>query len=269
MKSKLFLIMLLPAFLVGCANPYSKYYNDCTGGINILENPNIIVPTNKPNLIQGSNIENDAIQMAENGYILLGESSFNAGPINQNSAIDHAKKIYADTVIVYSQYTNTVSGSLPLTVPNTQTSYNSGSIYGSGGGYASYSGSSTTYGTSTTYMPYHVNKSDYYATFWVKAKPMSLGVYFDNLTDELRRKIESNKGAYIRVVVKDSPAFNADLLNGDVIRKINNIEVVNANQLVSLLAENKGQQIELEIFRNGKTIVKQIQPYRWEIHPFK
>jgi hypothetical protein len=146
-----------------------------------------------------------------------------------------------------------------LTVPNTQTSYHSGSIYGSGGGYGSYSGSSTTYGTSTTYMPYHVNRSDYYATFWVKAKPLSLGAYFDNLTDELRRKVESNKGVYIRVVVKDSPAFNADLLNGDIIRKLNNIEVANASHFGNLIAENKGQQIELEIFRNDKTIVKKIQ----------
>ncbi len=259
MKSKLFLIMLLPAFLVGCANPYSKYYNDCTGGINIAESANVVIPIGETKLIQGSNVEADDLQMLENGYLLLGESSFNAGPTNQNLAIGHAAKVHADTVIVYSQYTNTVSGSIPLTLPNTQTSYQSGSIYGSGGGFANYSGSSTTFGTSTTYIPYHVRRYDYYATFWVKAKPPSLGIHFGDLTDELRRKVESNKGVYIIVVIKDSPAFNADLLNGDIIRKFNNIEVVNISHFANLIAENKGQQIELEIFRNGKTITKKIQ----------
>ena len=253
-------LLVSSIFFAGCANPYSKFYNDYTGGINIAESSNVIMPIGKPKLIQGSNVEADGLRMLENGYILLGESNFNAGAINQNTAIDHAKKVYADTVIVYSQYTNTVSGSVPLTVPNTQTSYHSGSIYGSGGGYASYSGSSTTYGTSTTYMPYSFRRYDYYATFWSKAKPMSLGIHFDNLTDELRKRVESNKGVYIVAVVKDSPAFNADLLNGDVIRKFNNIEVTNGTHFINLLiAENKGQQIELEIFRNGKTIIKQIQ----------
>ena len=258
MKKMLFLLPLLFIFS-GCANPYSNFYTDRTGGVDILENSNIIVPTDKPNLIQGSNIENDGMRMLENGYLLLGVSSFNAGTTNQNLAIQHAKKVHADTVIVYSQYTNTLSGSMPLTVPNTQTSYHSGGIYGSGGGFANYSGSSTTYGTSTTYMPYHVRRYDYYATFWIKAKPASLGIHLDNLTNELRRKVESNKGVYIVAVVKDSPAFNADLLNGDIIRKFNNIEVANASHFTNLIAENKGQQIELEIFRNGKTILKQIQ----------
>lgn len=255
------ILFLLPLLFVfsGCANPYSTFYTDRTGGIDILENPKIIVPTDKPNLRQGSNIENDGMRMLENGYILLGVSSFNAGTTNQNLAIQHARKVYADTVIVYSQYTNTLSGSMPLTVPDTQTSYHSGSIYGSGGGFANYSGSSTTYGTSTTYMPYHVRRYDYCATFWIKAKPPSLGIHFDNLTDEFRRKVGSNKGVYIIVVVKDSPAFDADLLNGDIIRKCNNIEVTNRSRFIELLNENKGQQIELEIFRDGKTIVKQIQ----------
>ncbi len=86
-----------------------------------------------------------------------------------------------------------------------------------------------------------------------------MGIHFDNLTDELRRKVESNKGVYIVVVVKDSPAFNADLLKGDIIRKFNNIEVASGSHFTNLIAENRDKQIELEIFRNGKAIVKQIR----------
>lgn len=258
MKKGIFLIIISMVFC-GCANPYSKFYTDYTMGADILENPDVIIPTDQPKLIQGSNIENDSKQMLENGYFLLGVSNFNAGNVNQNSAIEHAVKVHADTVIAYSQYTGTVTGSMPLTLPDTQTTYHSGSIYGSGGGSAYYTGSSTTYGTTTTYMPYSVHRYDYFATFWVKAKPLSLGVHCGDLTDELRRKIESNKGVYITTVVKGSPAFDNDLLTGDIICKINNIEVSNATHFINLIAENKEQRIELEIFRNGKTIVKQIQ----------
>jgi len=229
------------------------------GGVNVLENPNFIIPTNKPRLIQGSDIEKDTFRMMEEGYVLLGVSYFNAGNVNQSAAVNHSAKVNADTVIVYSSYTGTISGSLPVTLPNTQTSYHSGSIYGTAGGFATYSGSSTTYGTQTTYMPYKVNRFDYYATFWIKQKQMALGIYFKNLTDELRRKIESNKGVYITVIVKKSPAYENDLLANDIIRKINNIEITDVEHFKSLLVKNKGQQIDLEIFRNDKTIVKIIQ----------
>ena len=70
------IVLLLPLLFVfsGCANPYSKFYTDLTGGTNILENPNIILPTDKPNLIQGSNVESDGRRMLENGHLLIGQS---------------------------------------------------------------------------------------------------------------------------------------------------------------------------------------------------
>jgi hypothetical protein len=258
---KLFSVLLISSLCIfsGCLNPYGQYYTDHTGGANILENPNIIVSTDEPKLIQGSNVENDGIRMLEDGYLLIGVSSFNAANVNQKSAIEQAKKVHADTVIVYSQYTNTVSGSMPVTVPNTQTTYHSGNIYGSRGGFANYSGTSTTYGTQTTYVTYSIMRYDYLATYWVKIKLPRLGIHFEDLTDELRKKVESNKGVYIIAVIKGSPAFNADLLKGDIIRKLNNIEIIDKNHLINLIAENKEQRIELEIFRNEKTIIKQVQ----------
>lgn len=243
----------------GCANNYAKFYNDLSGGMNVFENSNLVVPTTTPILIQGSDVQNDTARMREDGYMLLGYSSFNAGPVNQSGAISQAKKVHADTAIVYSRYTGTISGSMPIMMPDQQTTYHSGSIYGSGGGYANYQGSSTTYGTRTMYMPYSVNRLDYYATYWIKVKQFSLGVSIDNLTDELRKSIESNKGVYITVVVKGSPAFDNNLLVGDIIRRINSVEVSDGSHFVELIAQNKGRQIELEIVRADKTIVKHIQ----------
>lgn len=241
--------LLLPFLLVisGC-NPYSQFY---TGRAeNILDNPKVIIPMDAPTLKRGFDAEADMTNMLENGYALIGYSSFNAGYANENGALEQAKKVHADTVIVYTEYSHKLSGSMPITAPT----YHSGTIYDSGG-FASYSGTSYT----TTYVPYNVERYDYFATYWVKMKPPSLGIYFDDLTDELRKKVGSNKGIYITVVVKGSPAFNADLLSGDIIRKLNDTEVIDMAHFSKLGAENKEQQIKLEVFRDGKTIIKQIQ----------
>jgi hypothetical protein len=253
-------MVLSLAFVGGCANPYSQFYVDLTGSQNVLGNQDIIMPTDEPTLIQGYNIETDGRRMLEDGYSLLGFSSFNGGEINQNTALEHAKKIHAEKVIVYSAYTNTISGMMPMTLPDTQTSYHSGSIYGSGGGFANYSGTSTTYGSRTTYMPYSISRYDYYASFWGRHKPSGgLGIYFDDLTDELRKDIGSNKGIRIVVVVKGSTAFNNDILVDDIIYKFNDIDVIDKVHFLNIIKENREQQIKLEIFRGGKSITKLIQ----------
>ena len=246
--------------LSGCTNPYSQFYNDHTGGKNILDDPKVIIPTDEPKLRRGSNADDDTKNMLENGYLLIGVASFNAGEVSENGALEQAKRIHADTVIVYSHYTHTLSGMTPITVPDTQTSYQSGTIYGSRGGSANYSGSSTTYGSTTTYMPYHIRRYDYLATYWVKMKPSRIGIYSKDLTDELRQKIGSNKGVYITIVVKDSPAFNSDLLVGDIIRRVNGIEVIDQKHYLNWLNETHPSEIEFEIFRNGENITKKVKP---------
>jgi hypothetical protein len=245
--------LLLPILLAssGCTNPYSKYYQDFTGGKDILDDSRYIISTGEPKLKQGSDPNIDTKNMREDGYLLIGLSCFNAGSVSQDAAIEQAKKVHAEIVIVYNKYTHTLSGYTPVMSPT----YHSGTISGSGGGFANYSGSSYT----TNYVPYNVARYVYFATYWVKGKPPRLGIFFNDLTDELRHKIGSNKGVYIIVVVKGSPAFNNDLLTGDVIRRVNGVEVIDSKQLQNWLSENNHSELELEIFRNGETITKRVQ----------
>jgi len=259
MSKRTLLAFSLILVISGCTNPYSQFYQDFTGGKNILDDPTVIIPTDNPKIIAGTNIESDSKRMLEDNYWHLGQSSFNGASVRQDAAVAQAKKVHADTVIVYSKYTNAVSGVMPMTVPNTQTSYHSGMIYGSGGGSANYFGSSTTYGSETTYIPYNIRRYDYGATFWIKCKPPRLGAIFADLTDELRKKAESNKGVYIFAVVRGSPAFNSDLLSGDVIRRVNGIEVIDRWHLYNWLNETHPSVIEFEIFRNGANISKKVQ----------
>lgn len=262
MIKKLLLIGAIALLIQGCAAPFSKFYYDRTGGVDITTAPAVVLSEGKPKLFRGNKEEDDSLKMLEDGYALIGYSSFNAGNVDENGAISQAKKVHASVVIIYSKYTNTVSGTMPLALPDTQTS--STSIYGSAhgsGGYATYSGNAytTTYGTKTTYIPYSVRRSDYMATYWVKLKPPTFGTHLKELTTEARQQIGSNKGMLINAVIKGSPAFHADIFRGDVLRRIGSVEIYSSESFQEALTKYQGQSVPVVIYRNGKKIEKEIK----------
>ncbi len=263
MIKKLLFIGVVVLFIQGCAAPFSKFYCDRTGGVNITTVPTVVLSEGKPKLFRGNKEEDDSLKMLEDGYALVGDSSFNAGNVNENGAISQAKKVHASVVIIYSEYTNTISGAMPLTLPDTQTSSTSlyGSVYGSGGGSATYSGNAytTTYGTKTTYIPYSVRRSDYFATYWVKLKTPVFGAHLQDLTTEIRQEIGSNKGMLISAVIKGSPAFHADILRGDILRRIGNIEIYSSESYEEALKQYQGQAVSVMIYRKGEKIEKEIK----------
>lgn len=145
MLNRLIITLLIAFLLQGCATPFAQFYYDRTGGVDLTKAPSIVLPTGKPQVYRGNDPEQDALKMFEDNYNLVGYSSFNAGNVNETGAIAQAKKVHAAVVILYSKYTGTISGSIPLTLPDTRTSSTSlyGNVYSSGG-YASYSGTAYT-----------------------------------------------------------------------------------------------------------------------------
>ena len=242
--------------------PYSKFYLDRTGGIDITKSPLVEISSEEPKVSCGYNKEEDFQRMIENGYFLIGYSSFNAGSINKDGAIFQAKKIHASIVILYSQYTNTVSGAIPLTLPNKKRSSTkfSGNVYSSSG-YANYSGNTytTTYGSKTTYIPYNVRRYEYLATYWVKSKPPIFGTILVDITNKIGREIGSNKGMLIETVINGSPAFRGGIFKGDVLRKIGGIDIYNNETFQESLKKYKGQTINVVVFQNGKEVEKEIK----------
>ena len=271
---KLICFLVLVMLVSGCATPFAKYYHDNLGGVDITQMSSLIVSSDTPRLEPGSEPESDLLKMTEDGYALVGYSSFNASEINIKGAMSQAKKIKASVVLFYRNYINTVSGNIPLTLPDNKTvrTYGSGSgnhsgnVYGYGGsamysGRSTYSGSSTStiYGTKTTNIPYSVNRYDYFATYWVKSKPPSLGVRCNNLPPEVKKEIGSNKGVIILAVIKGTPAYNSDILRDDIIKRINDIEITNMKNFVNLIAKHKGEKVTFAIIRDGEEIIKEVK----------
>jgi len=252
--------------LFGCApNPYTKFYYDQSGGKDVLTMPQVVPPepNAKPLLFQGGGDKNnDYIAMFENGYTNIGYSSFNGSNVNTDLALKQAIKVHASAIVLYSQYRNTVSGVMPLTLPNTQisTTNMNGTAYGSGG-FGTFNGhaTTTTTGTQTTYIPYNVDRYDYGATYWIKIKPPIFGVRYQDLNADTRAKLESNKGVEVIAVVKNSPEYKADIFRGDILRKVGAQDIYDSKSFSDSLERYKGQLVEVEIFRNGKTLNKEIE----------
>ena len=245
--------------LVGCATPFTQYYQD-----NLLNSSSLTIPhVGEPRLITGTNPDADHIRMVEDGYRLKGVSNFSGPERGGNGALEQAKKIGAAVVIIYSKHTETISGVAPLTMPTTQiaTTNASGNVFGSRGGMASYMGTATTTttGSQTTYIPYTVRRADQFASYWMRGIPPIFGADTMALSPEVTRQIGTNKGIQIRAVVKGSPAFNADLLSGDVISQVDGSFVYDGRSFSSALAKSEGKLLTVLIYRDGKSMEKQVQ----------
>lgn len=254
------LILVLPLILLAaCANPFVQFFR-----------PNIYydasrrsgTPPNTPEVIAGRNPQQDYKNYMEAGYVIIGTSSFNgrSGNYGLDDAIDEGQKVGADLVVVYSHYTNTVSGVIPWTMPHTETSTTNvnGSIYGNQG-MTTINGtaSTTTYGSQTTYIPYSVNWSNYLAVYLAKVKPR-LGAFYNNLDDQERQAVGSNTGVVVTIIVNQSPAFYANILPGDIILKLNDQLVDDVQMFSSALDRFGGKQIVLTIWRRGGIVQKTV-----------
>jgi len=258
---KKLLLTVLGLSFVGCVNPYAKFYVASVGAFNRTR-PSAITMGETPKMFRGDNPDADLQKMLEDGYGPLGYSSFNSADVSVESALEQARSVNADVVICYSEYTNTLSGVVPLTVPNTksETTNLSGSTFGSGG-YGSFHGTANTIttGTQTTYVPYSVNRYDYLATYWVKNEPTILGVHIRGMRAEERKAVGGNKGVSIIAVVKNSPAYRADFFKGDILQKIAGADLYEVSDLLATVEKYQGQKVVIEYNRDGEEFKKTVQ----------
>src|SRR5688572_4162287 len=155
MRPSTLILILFAIMMSGCATPYAKFYKDSTGGVDITAMPDrYVVSSTEPKLYETTNPDEDYLKLFENNYDMIGYSSFNAANVDPDQALMQGKKVHAEIVLVYTEYTHTKSGTTQLSLPNTTTSSTtmSGTAYGPAG-MASYSGTAytTSYGTKTTY----------------------------------------------------------------------------------------------------------------------
>ena len=208
-------------------------------------------PTDGPRVVHLAKYDSDARSIyTRQGYMLIGQSNFTSGyPQSDQDAIQQGVSVGADLVIVLDpQYAETRTGVVPITTPGTVTSYSSGT-YGSS--------TTTTYGTNTTYVPMSADRYSYSAGYFVKWR-FRFGALFRDLTDEERQQLQTNRGAYVRTVIDNTPAYNADVLPGDVIVALNGQTLTGQAALSELINSNRGQAVDLTIIRGGRNLSKRV-----------
>jgi len=251
------------ALLTGCASGFEKYYRPASRDALAQAAPQLLPPPREPAVyMHSADMQADGKRLREDGYVYIGESSF-YGPANrsnQEQAVAQGKKVGASAVLFKSQYMDTRSGVIPYTVanPNVVSTVNtSGTVYGSNGNSATYSGTGTvtTPGGSSTYnIPYSVDRNTFYASYWAKRDPkkIHLGLFFRPLDDATRHKLERNTGAQVAIVIRGTPAFAANFLEGDILLKIDGRDIIDGQSLTAELPQLAGQHVTFDIVRGDQ-----------------
>jgi serine protease Do len=257
------------SFLTGCAtNPYAQFYQSYTNQWPVAVQQRLLPHSGEPQIIASSNLREDGRHLQEQGYIPIGISAFSGGMVGQQQLIWQAKAVSADAVLYSSQFSRTESGVMPLLsyqpgqTYTTQT-YGTANAYGSGGyAYGNYSGTSTTTtpGTlGTQYVPYLRQVYDQGAIFWRRMKPGIFGARFAPIPDAMRSTLQRNTGVLVDIVMTDSPAFRANVLEGDVIIQIANKPIETVQQFTDLLPSYVGQKVPIRVIRGSQTLDIDVQ----------
>ncbi len=260
-------IFILAIFLISCTstNPYTRFYYSNIGENTISDCPDFILPYEEPKLYTSNNLESDLNKLIMNNYHLVGYSFFNADGVNNDLAISQAKTVGAALILVKNKHTDTVSGSIPMELPTklTSTSSNSGSV----GGYSySYSSYTRTNNTKTYNKAFNKSRFDYIALYFVENAPLKLGIQMIDIPLDVRKTLKRNSGAFVQYVKNDSPAFYADIVPGDIIIKVNDIEINNRKQLAEVINDCKGIGTKFKIIRNNEVVTKSIRLNNWLKH---
>jgi hypothetical protein len=230
--------------LSSCAgNPYAQYYKGLPDGRAM---PGYLATDQPLQIFSTSDFKRDETSLVRKGYRQIGFSSFNANSnsVSEDELRTQAALLGAQVVLVSSKYTGTITGAVPMNVPNQSTSYLSDGT------------AVNTYGSQTVIVPTSVNRSDYGAAYFAKVKTR-LGVVSVPLTDDERKRLGSNSGVRVNIVIDDSPAFRADILSGDIILEFAGTKVTTPALLTQeLIPQFQGKEVSIALDRDGARITK-------------
>ena len=264
--------LALALLVSGCVNGFEKGYQpnpDLT-----YDNAAFASSSDEPRVIKGTTPKRDNNRLERQGYALIGSSEYATGNrtlTSDDNAIEFAEEVGADVVVVYKMWRNTTTGQVTRSTTRSHSSRSYGTT-SSGGrnpgrshvtlfGRNTGSGGRATSGRSTTTTSTPVSREIhvYTATFWRKLKQGGLGITFRELTPEEQRISGSNKGVAVIAISRKSVAFEADILVGDIVRKIGRKRVVDVESALPAMRASRGRTVEIVLWRNGKEIRKKVR----------
>lgn len=237
----------------------------------IAPNDALISWSGEPETVPSTgDLDADLEAMWRKGFALVGYSSFKSDNSKTSDAVRFGKKIGARFVILQTQLASSRTAAIPWTTPTTSTTNSSGTatVYSNrGSATGTYSGTSTTYGSQTTIIPFTINTFDKAALYFKEFPRSGSGISPRELNNEEISTLETRRGFVVLYVRDGSPAYNADILRGDIVTHLNDKPFEISDWSSALVGENP---LKLTIVRNGqmRTILMTIPP-DWRPAPSK
>lgn len=214
-------------------NPYANGYEKR------LDAPAAKPAVGNVKIFRGNDRDVDYGRLLEDGYDLLGASSFKSGDVPPDLAVAHAKNIKADLVMVYSTRFGQIPKAVQIDAAKARAKAGNSDIDANLPEMRLVGGMEYSY--------------EYYATFWIKLPPPALGLHVqDRIADDKRA------GVPIIAVIKGSPAAKADIRKGDVVLKIADQEVKNGDALVDAVRRNVGKTVDVTWLRDDILMEKPV-----------
>ena len=212
-------------------NPYEKNYTAQNVGnlVSLQADPDT-------KMYVSNHKDKDNISMLENGYDMMGTTGFEAGKVSSELALQHAKAIKADTVLVYTKYGSAQTASSKIDTYKEAAKKNGGEI------------------DEKDVVEDDV-KYKYFASYWAKLPPPLLGVHVIKLArpaEEEGQKKQELKGLNVLAVIKGSPAEQAGIERGDMLLKLNDTELNKAEELAKVVRQYQGKSVKIVYERDGQ-----------------
>lgn len=256
----LIIIFFVSIFINGCASSgykdfYKPYFKESVSDFK-KKHPEIefLKEDEEPIVYTTNDFDKDMISLNSKRYFPIGASSFNGQIEDEQAVIEQAKNIGAKIALYGWEYTNTQTNSGVLLLPKND--YSTTNVYGNVGG-TMYSGTAYTQSSGTQMVPYSntQRRYDQKAIFFVKSNDVyDFGTAKSyEISRNERINIGSN-GVKIRVIIENTPAYNSDLMVGDIVMEINSLKVNNIddyNKFTEQCVSNKNNCV-LKIYRSGQ-----------------
>lgn len=234
------------ALLLACGQTHAAEDNPYTQNYQVQNQGNLqsLNATPEPEVFRGTQQEEDKIKMLEDGYDLMGFSTFESQEISPDLAVSHGRAIKADRVLVYVKKGSNLSASSKMEVIKE----------------AAKKGKALT----EKDVAADPSKFRYTATYWAKLPPPILGVHVIKLIQRQSGGGEADKatvmqGVRIIAVIHDSAAEKGGLLRGDQLLSINQEKVEDAAKLSSLVRKYRGKLITMQLERDNTPLTLEVQ----------
>ena len=188
------------------------------------------------------NKDKDNTRMLEDGYDLMGTSSFQGPFVEPNQALKHAQSIQADVVFVYDRKMNEMTRSARLRqIHDEMKKDNKGE-------------KNTVLEISEADLKDKNSKFEFYATYWAKLPQPIFGVHVIKLVKKNSdtKEKQQEPGLKVIAVIKDSPAFKAGMEKGDVVLQLNDLNVDSPEDFSKVVQKNQGTKVKIKYIRDDE-----------------